>query len=76
MPVTGSTAQLNFPAVTEGSVEFIVFDAQGSEVARFTANGATGQATLNASRLSSGAYSVQMLVNGQSSNTFSFTVVK
>jgi hypothetical protein len=76
MPVTGNSADVKFVPVAETMVEFVVFDMEGREMMRFTADGSTGTAKLDASRLSSGAYTIRMLINAQPNKAFSFTVVK
>jgi hypothetical protein len=72
MPVVTS-ARLSYTA-TDATVEFIVFDAQGRQV--MTIAGANGTADFNAANLSSGAYTVQMMLNGTANGTISISVIK
>jgi hypothetical protein len=71
MPVV-SSSELEYTA--EGDVQFIVFDAAGREVMRLA--GANGTANFNAAGLSSGAYTIQMMVNGIANGTMTISVVK
>ncbi|HYF02955.1 MAG TPA: T9SS type A sorting domain-containing protein [Patescibacteria group bacterium] len=78
MPVMNAST-LEYALSTEGAVEFIIFDAQGAEVMRFTEGNrqaGTHTAQLNASALASGAYTVQLNINGTSAATLKFSVLK